>query len=220
MTDQSAYSEKPQEYFEHPRTEILPLLPDFRGKVLDVGCGTGATLHWLQSIQRCGETYGIELFEESGSKAKEKVDHVIVGNIEQQGCLFDNERFDLILCLDVLEHLVDPWQVLENLVNNNLAENGIVIACVPNVRMYAVLFPLIFRGEFRYQRTGVLDKTHLRFFTKKTAIELFTSSGLAVEKVLSNPVDVSGKKKTVNRLTFGLFYEYLTQQFMIRGSKS
>ena len=114
--------------------------------------------------------------------------------MENYSHLFENKKFDLILCLDVLEHLIDPWSVIKKLIYENLREGGTLIACIPNVRYYNVLLPLLLKKEWKYQETGVLDRTHLRFFTKKTILELISSAGLQLDTILSNPVDLSIKK--------------------------
>ncbi len=213
------YSNKPSMYYEHPRTEIQSLLPVFSEKVLDVGCGTGATLAWLKSIGRCSATFGVELFEEAASQAKGKIDHLMIGSIEEDDFAFADERFDLILLLDVLEHLIDPWRVLRKLADCNLRVGGTVVACIPNIRFYGSFVPLVFKGQWEYADTGVLDRTHLRFFTKKSAKLLINGAGLNIEAVLSNPVDFSRKQQLANLITLNAFHDFLTQQYLIQAVK-
>lgn len=204
-------------YYHRSRTEIKSLLPAFSQKVLDVGCGEGETLSWLRSINKCDETFGIEMIEEAGVIAKTIVDHLVIGNIEEYD--YSGVKFDLILFLDVLEHLIDPWAVLKKLAAQNLKKGGTVIAIIPNIRYYHVFFPLIFHGQWKYRDTGVLDRTHLRFFTKSSARNLMTDAGLKIMNVLSNPVDVSRKLSLASKLTLHVFRDFLTQQYIIRGTK-
>ena len=89
--------------------------------------------------------------------------------------------FDLIVILDILEHLMDPWAMVQRL-HSALALGGVIIASIPNVGHYSVAFPLL-RGKWEYQPEGLLDRTHLRFFTKRTALDLMNRLGLAVQKV-------------------------------------
>lgn len=213
------YDGKLDSYFGHERNEIDELFPINCGSVLDVGCGDGATLKWLKDSKRCRETYGIEIFESAALKAKKVVDHLFHGNIENDEIEFLSERFDVILLLDVLEHLLDPWIVLKKLVEHNLNINGSIIVSLPNIRHYSALFPLLFKGEWTYQKSGILDKTHFRFFTKNSCIELFTQAGLKVERTILVPVDISLKQKLFNILTLGLFRNLLTQRYIFLLSK-
>jgi 2-polyprenyl-3-methyl-5-hydroxy-6-metoxy-1,4-benzoquinol methylase len=213
------YSDKPDLYFQHPRTDIVKLLPSFSTNVLEIGCGTGATLSWLKKTEKCATTYGVELHAESCKQAINNVDFLIEGNIESDDFNLSAQKFELVLFLDVLEHLVDPWTAIKKIIDENLAQGGVVVVSLPNIRFYAALLPLIFKGEFEYQKTGVLDGTHLRFFTKKSAIELVNSAGLTVKDILSNPIDFSKKQTVVNMLTLGMFRNFLTQQYLIQCKK-
>lgn len=213
------YSEKSSRYFGTPRKEIESLLPEFSRKILDVGCGSGATLEWIKEQDRCEMSFGIELFPDAAKIAKTRIDEVYIGSVESQLSEIKKHKFDLILLLDVLEHLVDPWTILKKLIENNLENNGTVIACIPNVRYYKVILPLLLTSEWKYEHSGVLDKTHLRFFTKKRAIALLEESGLSTVKLIRNPLDFSLKRKVFNYASFGLFSDFLTQQYVIRAEK-
>lgn len=213
------YDGKLDSYFGHERSEIENLLPPNCGNTLEVGCGDGSTLKWLKDSNRCRKTYGIEIFESAALKAEKKVDHLFHGNIENDEIEFLSERFDLILLLDVLEHLLDPWIVLKKLVEHNLNANGSIIVSLPNIRHYSALFPLLFKGEWTYQKSGILDKTHFRFFTKKSCFELFTQSGLRIKRTILVPVDITLKQKLFNFLTLGLFRNFLAQRYIFLLSK-
>jgi 2-polyprenyl-3-methyl-5-hydroxy-6-metoxy-1,4-benzoquinol methylase len=213
------YDSKLDSYFGHERTEIKELLPNSCERVLEVGCGDGTTLKWLKNSNRCHETYGIEIFQSAALKAKNVVDHLFHGNIENDEIGFLSKKFDVILLLDVLEHLLDPWVVLKKLVEDNLNLNGSIIVSLPNIRHYSALFPLFFKGEWTYQKSGILDKTHFRFFTKKSCIELFSQSGLKVERTILVPVDITLKQKFFNIITLGLFRNLLAQRYIFLLSK-
>jgi len=213
------YNSKLNSYFGHERSEIKELLPKTCEMALEVGCGDGTTLKWLKNSNRCHETYGIEIFQSAALKAEKAVDHLFHGNIENDEIEFLSKKFDVILLLDVLEHLLDPWIVLKKLVEDNLNVNGSIIVSLPNIRHYSALFPLFFKGEWTYQKSGILDKTHFRFFTKKSCIELFAQSGLKVKRTILVPVDISLKQKLFNVLTFGLFRNLLAQRYIFLLSK-
>jgi len=177
----SLYASKPADYFDDARTEIAPLIPETVARVLEIGCGSGATIKWLQSIRQLQYTAGVELSSDAARCAGSVFDDVIVENIEVADLPFVPEDFDLILALDVLEHLVDPWRVLRKL-HGLLRPGGTIIASIPNVAHYSVSLPLLMRGRWNYAVDGLLDQTHLRFFVQRTAVDLMTSSGLVVDK--------------------------------------
>ncbi|NBS01797.1 MAG: methyltransferase domain-containing protein [Rhizobiales bacterium] len=109
------------------------------------------------------------------------LDEVWCGDLE--ATLFETEiapaSLDAILCLDVLEHLVDPWTVVKRL-SPLLAEDGRLIISIPNIRNWKFIRKLLMNGDFHYRDAGLLDRTHLRFFVRDTAIELAEAGGLKV----------------------------------------
>jgi 2-polyprenyl-3-methyl-5-hydroxy-6-metoxy-1,4-benzoquinol methylase len=209
-----SYATKSIQYFSNVRTDIVPLLEGPYERVLDVGCGSGDTLHFLKQAGYSSWTAGIELFPEAARSAREKgVDHVIEGSIEGVVWPFTLETFDLVLCLDVLEHLSDPWSVIAKL-HALMAPGGTLICSIPNVRHVKIVLPLLFAGQWTYTDWGLLDRTHLRFFTKSSAIDLLESSGLAAEQVVSK--GITGKYAVANTLTFGALRPLLEYQYLIR----
>lgn len=210
---------KPPTYYQSVRKEILPLLPPGRLKILELGCGEGATLAWLQSIGRCAECVGIELSEAAARKAGEVADRVIVADFERDEPAFENASFDCILCLDVLEHLRDPWGALRTLAEW-LRPGGTLVISVPNVGHISIILDLLLHGRFEYQDSGILDRTHLRFFTRSSAEALVRSAGLVIEQVRPVPVQVEGLSGVLNALTFGFFRDTLSWQFLVAGVKN
>ena len=119
---------------------------------------------------------------DAAALARQVADVIWEENIETFSLPLEPYSVDVILCMDVLEHLVDPWAVLQKL-TPLLANKGVIIASIPNIQHYRVLKDLVFRGKFEYQEDGILDRTHLRFFTRRSAIGLMTSTGLTVQNV-------------------------------------
>lgn len=214
----SLYTEKGSEYYSSLREDIKHLLPEKIERCLDVGCGTGETLLWLKNEKRCNWIAGIELNQEAACKAKSILDFFVQGNIETMELPFEHGSIDIILCLDVLEHLIDPWVVVKRL-KQLLKPGGSLIASIPNVCNFSVLFPLLLRNRWDYTPSGMLDRTHLRFFTKETTIELLEQAGLMVDSVFPLIQDRRGSKIWYfNMLTFYAFTRFLTSHYLVRGT--
>ncbi len=211
-------------YFSQVREEIQPLLPPKVNRVLEIGCGTGTTLKWLKENNFANYTIGFEVSKAAASQASLQCDEVIVGNIEKKTEILKKfeKSIDLLLLLDVLEHLNDPWKVLEYC-KILLSENGVVIASIPNVRSIKVLIPLVFYGQWNYQHSGILDRTHLRFFTKESSIKLFKKTGYEVARVIGNGslslTDAKTLKGSItaifNILTLNIFEQFIANQYLI-----
>lgn len=209
------YGNKAESYFTRARTDIEPLLPEHVGNVLEIGCGAGATLQWLKSSRECGYLAGIEMSAPFAEKARRHTDEIMVGDAEQLiDVAFEGRRFDVILCLDVIEHMVDPWRFVSAL-PRLLAPGGVVIFSIPNVRNLAVTLPLILRGQWQYQDEGLLDRTHLRFFTRNSALELASTPPLKVQKLIRSLPTAPSALRSLHRLSFGLVDDLFAIQFLI-----
>lgn len=148
-------------------------------KVLEVGCAAGHMTQVLREQLRC-EVTAVEVNSEEAAQAKPYAERLIVGDIEEPEIWEQvGGPFDCAIFADVLEHLIDPWEVLRR-TRNVLAQGGFVVASIPNVAYYKMRKELLL-GRFDYSDYGILDDTHLRFFTAKSARALFTESGYDVE---------------------------------------
>ena len=169
-------------YYAGKREDILALLDLRHGiKVLDVGCGDGGAGKLIKKKYKA-EVHGIDINFSAADKARIHYDSVTNENIEQDKIIFEAHYFDFIICADVLEHLSDPWKALRRL-NNYMKNDGRLAASIPNIRNADVLTQLL-DGSFDYQEYGVLDDTHLRFFTYRSSIRLFERCGFKVEKII------------------------------------
>ena len=189
-------------YYKYSRTDLLNFIPKGNYEsMLDIGCGEGYFAKNAKEIFNIKYAAGIEYTIEASQKASEKIDKVYNGDANQilENNLIDG-KFDLIVLGDVLEHLVDPWKLIKNL-NNILNDNGFIIASVPNLSHYVAL-KYILKDKWLYTDAGILDRTHLRFFTKSTFIDLFESNNYEIIKF-----DVEGtqglKAKTLKLFCFG-----------------
>ncbi|SHG03581.1 Methyltransferase domain-containing protein [Desulfacinum infernum DSM 9756] len=167
-------------YFERRRPEILRLVPKEARKVLDVGCGSGRLGKDLKSRSQV-TVHGIEIAEVPGRRAALPLDRVWIAPVERGARFARSGGHDCIVLADVLEHLRDPQRVLAHLAKN-LAPGGTVVASVPNVQNQEVLLNLM-AGRWNYTSEGLLDRTHLRFFTRQTARELSWAAGLRIENI-------------------------------------
>ena len=158
---------------------ITSLLNNKQGRILEAGCSSG---YFGASLRACGHVvWGIEPFQHAAQAAQDVLDHVYVGDIQSFFDEFPNERFDVIVFGDVLEHLDNPVSVLQKC-RKFLNPNGRVVASIPNVSHLAIRAMLI-EGRWDYSDLGILDRTHLRFFTRDSAIEMFSDAGYQVHQI-------------------------------------
>ena len=168
-------------YYGGANPDVLNLLPLTSRLMLEIGCGAGGLGRAYLARNPSARYVGVELFGKAASQAEAYLDQVIVGDIEQPAVfsaldqLHGGGAFDTLILGDVLEHLRDPWRVLADL-RARMAPGSVCVACVPNVAHWSVLAQQL-NGRWDYQDAGLLDRTHLRFFTLKTATEMFQQAG-------------------------------------------
>lgn len=151
--------------------------------ILDVGCYMGALGEYL--IKNCqSKVYGIDINKEAINYAKTRLSDARVCNIETENITYKN-KFDLIIFGDVIEHLRNPEEIL-NKIKENLKENGGIIVSVPNVANIETRFNLL-RGKFEYTNTGILDKTHVHFYTKNSLQSLLEKNGFKIKNISYTP---------------------------------
>lgn len=152
-------------------------------KVLEVGCGTGRLGLELRKTKNC-KVYGIDISEKAIEIAKHNLDHAHAMDVEN-GELPWSEQFDVIILGDVLEHLYTPEAVVNKL-KKSLSSTGYFVISLPNVAFITIRLKLLL-GRWTYTSTGILDNTHIRFYTEKTMLEFFERCGLKVQESGSTP---------------------------------
>jgi 2-polyprenyl-3-methyl-5-hydroxy-6-metoxy-1,4-benzoquinol methylase len=196
----SVYDQKPTHYFAGARKLFVDELPENRdGRLLEIGCGNGDTAAYALACGKCGWCAGVELCPDPAREAAKKLNEVIVGDIEEIELPYGAEYFDVVIMSEVLEHLRDPWAILRK-VHRMVKPDGLVLAGSPNVGHYSVVSSLL-RGRWDYESVGIMDRTHLRWFTPATYREMFEECGFRVDHVGSGkPLQM--KARWLNRITF------------------
>ncbi len=173
---------KEDSYFEGARHDFVNELPENpQAHILEIGCSNGNTGALALAKNKCGEYTGVEIHDAAALKAREKISQVLVGDIEQMQLPWDDNTFDALILSEVLEHLVDPWRLLRRL-HRYLKPGALVFASSPNVSHHRIIRMLL-RGEWNLTDDGIMDRTHLRWFTPKTFAEMFEDTGYKVVKL-------------------------------------
>lgn len=167
-------------YFEFDRPELRELVPAAAARVLDVGCGAGALGAALRE-ERGVEVVGLELSADAAAHARERLDAVVEADLDQLDDLpFEPGSFDAMVFGDVLEHLHDPHRLLRVL-RPWLADDGALVCSIPNVGHWSVVLPLLTQDRWPYADAGLLDRTHVHFFTLAEAELMLRECGFAIE---------------------------------------
>lgn len=206
-------------YHGHSRDDLLaqvPALPKV-SRVLELGCGEGRLGERLAALGH--EVHGVEFVPAAAAIAARRLHRVHCGDVESLPLDYPIGHFALLVCGDVLEHLRDPWALLAR-VRPLLTADAHVVVSVPNVQYFPVVLGLL-RGRFTYRDSGVLDRTHLRFFTRHEARRLLETSGY---EVLAMPAVYPFRSallralaKALSAVTFGWLGGFLLGQIRVVG---
>ncbi|MFD0933072.1 class I SAM-dependent methyltransferase [Psychroflexus salinarum] len=172
------YQDKKDIYYKKERPEMLEFFPKNAKTVLEVGCGQGTFVKQIKDLYQT-ETWGIEYMESHAKEAQKVLDKVFIGQCEKFIDDLPDNYFDVIYFNDVLEHLFDPYMVLEKM-KQKLTEKGKIISSLPNIRYHSALKMLILKKDWKYEDSGVLDHTHIRFFTKKSIERMYKNLGFKI----------------------------------------
>lgn len=204
-------------YYSQSRPEIADLVPKNIRTILDIGSGQGAFLKLVKE-QTGAETWGIEVVIEVAEKAKDHIDKILTGKVEDVLNSIPDAYFDCLTFNDVLEHLLEPTEVLKMLAPK-LTKNGIIIASIPNVRYFLNLYELLIKKDWEYKDAGILDSTHLRFFTQKSMKRMFEEAGYKLIKQVGVNKTISWKFQLFDILTIGIFNDTKYLQYVCIASK-
>jgi 2-polyprenyl-3-methyl-5-hydroxy-6-metoxy-1,4-benzoquinol methylase len=205
------------DYYSQPRLDVLNLVPREARSILECGCGFGNLAREIKKRQKC-KIYGIELNADAKEKAENIFDKLVIGDLEKIDLFIYNDKFDCIIYADILEHLIDPWKLLAEHVQY-LENQGTVIVSIPNIRNLQLLKKLVFKGEWNYTTHGLLDMTHLRFFTLKSAVKMLHDVGLEIEIISKNCDTYSFLHKLILLLPTLIMPELKVCQWLIVAKK-
>lgn len=197
-----------EDYHSHVREDLVKYVSGGPKVILDIGCGKGLTAKFVKDKFGADRAIGIELDKDAGEEAGKVLDEIYILDLNQEAFPDAVNNIDLIILGDILEHLIDPYSLLR-ILRERLTKNGQIILSIPNIRNWRVLCAIIFKADWRYRDSGIMDKTHLRFFTKKSVIRMINDAGLKLEKYgyrLRLP------ERILNIFTLTLFRNFFTSQ--------
>lgn len=212
------YADKTRDYFAGARHDIVALLPtDRESSILEIGCGSGGTARAVRAAGKAGRYVGIELFAEAAEAARDCLDTLIVGDVERIDLSAAGTGFDALIMSEVVEHFSDPWATIARLAPL-LRPGAAVFASSPNVAHWQVIRDLL-RGRFDYADAGVMDRTHLRWFTPAGYRALFEGAGFTVDVVrpISNP---RWRARLIDRMSGGRLSHLFMMQMMVIGRRN
>ncbi|QMU64708.1 MAG: methyltransferase domain-containing protein [Flavobacteriaceae bacterium] len=171
---------KKDEYYKNIRPEMLVFIPKSAKKMLEIGCGEGNFS--AQLVTDDNEIWAVEPYKPSAEKASEKLFKVVIGTLDDTLDTLPNDYFDVIIMNDVIEHLLEPWNDIVKL-KSKLNTHGVLVTSIPNVRYSKNLFKMLFNRDWKYTNDLILDRTHFRFFTKKSIKRMYRECGYSIQKM-------------------------------------
>lgn len=188
-------------YDHKTRREVAVFLPESTRKmtILEVGCGYG---NFRKNIAIDCEYWGIEPIQSIARQANNNLDTVLVGTFQETYTSLPDHFFDCVVCNDVIEHMDDVDRFLQA-IKLKMKKGGVIVGSIPNVRYVDNLFNLLISKDWKYVESGILDKTHLRFFTQKSLQRTFLVNGYVIEAFAGiNPIKL--KKDSTKRVLLSL----------------
>lgn len=198
-------------YYRRARPGMLRFVPTTARRVLELGCAEGAFAAAVK--RRSGaEVWGIEFNPEAARQASVHLDRVLIGDADTHIAALPDGYFDVLICNDVLEHLVNPADTLLAL-RRKLTPEGILVSSIPNIRFLPALSKIVFRRDFPQEDSGIFDRTHLRFFTRKSMVRMFETAGFTVRELRGINPQYRPLSLALTVLTLGYFADCLYLQF-------
>lgn len=204
------------QYYTQEKAFLYHLIPDGPNAILDLGCAAGRLGRKLLELKKASTVHGVEIFPEAAEEAAASYVKVHVGDIEEMELPY-NQDFDVVICGDILEHLKEPRKVVAR-IRNWLKPGGHLICCVPNVRYWRVCRDLVCKGRWDYAGEGIMDATHLRFFTRQSLRKMLSEASFKVEYEGFNLAG-GRKHELLNTVTMGALKDFLGYQIIMSARK-
>ena len=166
-------------YFHANRAPMARFLPESYHNVLEIGCAAGG---FYRSLKQPCEVWGVEPNTNAAHIAALSLNKVIVGRFSDVIADLPDGYFDLVICNDVIEHMNDHDAFLRD-IKSKMRPGGHLIGSVPNIRHITALFKILIKRDWEYSESGILDRTHLRFFTKKSLLRTLREHAYDVEDI-------------------------------------
>jgi 2-polyprenyl-3-methyl-5-hydroxy-6-metoxy-1,4-benzoquinol methylase len=204
---------KPQGYYEGERTDMLKYIPQGTRTTLEFGCGCGGFSHLVKK-EFGTEAWAVEIDPVAAQEASRKLDKVIHADALASMADIPDDHFDCVIFCDILEHLTDPYSLLLA-VKPKLTRNGVVVASIPNIRYYRKFVKFVVHGDWQYEDQGILDKTHLRFFTRKSIVATFERLGYGILVMEGMHPTSSRTYRWLNAILFNALADVRYLQFAV-----
>lgn len=188
-----------QSYYQMSRSEIVPLVPKTAKRILEIGCAAGG---FRRNFSDGIEYWGVEPVESAASQAQALKMRVLCGTYDAVANQIPDGYFDVVVCNDVIEHVIDTKAFLSS-VGRKLVPEGRLVGSVPNIRFIGILKMLLVRRDWLYEDSGIMDRTHMRFFTPKSFRRVLQESGFEVERLEGIG---SRRMKWIKRILWPIFW--------------
>ncbi len=218
-------------YDDKPRMDIIDLVPGSCERVLEIGCGTGATGAFLKARNPDLYYVGMEIDEDAAMIAKTRLDEAIAIDIEKihpDQFKLEKDYFDLLIVADVLEHLYDPWRIMDFL-RSFIKSQGKVLLSFPNTQNINLIANLV-QGHWTYEKYGLLDATHIRFFTWNEIEKLLQGTGYRILRSVSQlqsgldghpyPLEISINNLVLKNVSREEAQKLFTFQYLVLAEKA
>ncbi len=204
---------KHRAYYQSNREDMLKYIPRETKTVLEFGCGYGEFSALIK--KRFGaESWAVELNKQAAQEAVKRLDRVINSDAVESLNNIPENYFNCIILFDILEHLVDPYNFLYAL-KTKLTRKGIIVASIPNIRYYRPFIKFVIHGNWDYKDHGILDETHLRFFTYKSIVKMFNKLAFEIVHIEGIHPTSSRTFKFLNTLLLNAFSDVRYKHFAV-----
>ncbi len=210
------------DYFDRVNPDLLALIPPDAKVVLEIGCGAGALCEAYRRINPGVAWYGVEPDFDARVEGNRpgRCNYVHGGPVES--CDFDDGDFpedpvDVLVLGDVLEHLHDPWSQLHRL-TRLIKPGALILACIPNIGHWTVIRDLM-AGKWTYTDEGLMDRTHLRFFTLESIVATFQDAGLQIDSIMGRDICNEGLEDWISESGIPYTNQIRAYQYVVRAVK-